>query len=136
MESLSDRSCRVLDQSGRSVASIATMVRLLRADGCAVTEWVLVRALRLDPRFRVLDPLRGPLNALRPWPLANDSARLTVVHIDQARAVPIEPRTNALAAPRHLIKQSLARLAVRDEPFSPMDQVRWLCMLRMAGLDS
>lgn len=136
MESLPDRTCRVLDQRDRSVATVATVVRWLRADGCAVTEWVLLRALRLDPRFRVLDPLRGPLAGIRPEePFGRPAHDLTLVRIDTP-ARPTRGNRSEPYAPDHLVRRSLAHLAEREEPVSPMDQVRWLCMLREAGLET
>ena len=131
MESLPDRACRVLDRPGQTVATLSTVVRLLRADGCAVTEWVLLRALRLDPRFRVLDPLRGPLRSLRDGsPAVCEPGDLTVIrvevpHLFSAAASP-PGRADGL---ERRVGQSLARLATRTEPVSPMERVRWFCML-------
>jgi hypothetical protein len=141
MESLAQRARRVLQTRADPVVPLAEVVRLLRHDGCAVTEWILLRAMRADPGFRLLDPWRGPLAFLAEPPPAvrveprgsstrDVDPRHVLVLIDDV-SLP-EPPPDA-AGIRGRVRRSLVVLGRALDEHSLLERVRWLRMLSEAA---
>lgn len=134
MESLPDRTHRVMSFAREAVVPLAELVRLLRADGCAVTEWILVRSLENDARFRILRPMRGPLADLadpdRPAavPRRSNAGPTLVVLCGLRPAVAAMAYRRPIREFTALIRRNLARLAPADQT-SPLERIRWLRML-------
>jgi hypothetical protein len=146
MEGLAERTWRVLRSHEGAVLDLSSVVRVMRADGCAVTEWVLQRALETDrTRFLVVRPWRGRLGTLGGYVAARErldgSDETTLKHDGTGRQVGpvlvvVDPYAGAAApspVPRGRmsarVRRSLVLLGRRLDQHSTLDRLRWLRML-------
>jgi hypothetical protein len=156
MEGLAERTWRVLRSHGGAVLDLSSVVPLLRADGCAVTEWVLLRALESDrTRFLIVRPWHGRLNSLAGYLASRERAstpsetiltqhegvvrpigRVLVVVDPHANAGVVqagpllrarEPTPPGRVSPR--VRRSLVLLGRTLDQHSMLDRIRWLRML-------
>lgn len=140
MESLADRARRVLRGHGSPVVPLSTVVHLLRTDGCAVTEWVLLRAMEADRNFRLVHPWRGSLSFLVETDPGGCAGRRPgepdprhVMVLTDAGSAPAAARGAQGHGVLNRMRRSLVLLGRSLDERSLLDRARWLAMLAEAG---
>lgn len=107
----------------------SALVDRLRAQGAAVTESVLVRLLS-EPGsgVRLLDPWKGPQEALRSYLSTSDGEMGPWVILEEEEEDPPDPETPGPVR----LRRSLLRLGTELDPRSPGDVARWMALVEEA----